>query len=782
MSFSLQLEETTNRLACNASSRIGVLDDLSGGQLLLYRGGDAKIECALFNDTPSADSLVSDVSNIIAVDLYIRRHSPNGAVLVHKHLVGADVGPTTWANWIAEIDEHFTFQVTSTDTNQATPSNDELKIFFDISVSTATKTYVAAFGYGKIVDVGLTDIPAAIPPTYVGLYVNGAGQVQNPVVNFTGINVLGIDFTLVGGTVGSLTVAGTLTVDSTLSVLGQIANLEYIDVSRAPYNADMTGATNSAAALNSAIAAANASGKGIQIPDGTLSISSTITVTVPVYINAKRRADYNYLAPLPGGTTIKWIGAAGGTMMKFDNVFRVGSGLNNVLLDCNSLAANGLVLHNVTSGRWENISIVNFTTGHGLHLTATGVVSETTSWNTFINLILVSNLDGASCLYVSGDLSGTADSCLNSFVNTFIIHGGTRDAIRLGFSDNNTYLATYIYRSANGETPPGLPSTGAGVRVIPTEHVSFPSANIFTTISVGPGGWEQPAGTLSYAPVATIYGYQMDNGAPPPNVLGGSLFWNDNGGNIFANGFNGQSDVNIVGGGGNPLAIKVRNTNPAFASDLGLLASDGSTGLFARQYGNSASGSTAGLNNAGLGLVLFQNNTSALITTNNSAPLVLISGGVSISLNGGAATFKGTTAIRARVYNNADINIPNATVVALAFNSERFDSDSIHSTSSNTSRLTCNSAGTYAITGGVSFDINSTGYRFVSIRLNGFNILASTTIPATSGNYTNISVTTMYDLAATDYVELVVAQTSGGALNLRNDPSFSPEFMMVRNT
>jgi hypothetical protein len=36
-------------------------------------------------------------------------------------------------------------------------------------------------------------------------------------------------------------------------------------------------------------------------------------------------------------------------------------------------------------------------------------------------------------------------------------------------------------------------------------------------------------------------------------------------------------------------------------------------------------------------------------------------------------------------------------------------------------------------------------------------------------------------MSAGDYVELVVAQASGGSLNVRTDAAFSPEFMMVRN-
>src|SRR4051794_16526480 len=50
------------------------------------------------------------------------------------------------------------------------------------------------------------------------------------------------------------------------------------------------------------------------------------------------------------------------------------------------------------------------------------------------------------------------------------------------------------------------------------------------------------------------------------------------------------------------------------------------------------------------------------------------------------------------VYNDAAQSIPDGALTALTFNTEHFDTDSIHSTSSNTSRLTCQTAGIYVIT------------------------------------------------------------------------------------
>ena len=144
----------------------------------------------------------------------------------------------------------------------------------------------------------------------------------------------------------------------------------------------------------------------------------------------------------------------------------------------------------------------------------------------------------------------------------------------------------------------------------------------------------------------------------------------------------------------------------------------------------------------------------------------------------------------ARVYNNADIEIANETTTALTFNTERWDNNTIHSTSSNTGRLTCRTAGLYYIYGHVSFasstdTISSTDTdtraRSCAIRLNGTTSLASVgTSPIASGTLqTSYSVSTTYSLAVDNYLELVVYQNSGGALDIVYGANYSPEFGMT---
>lgn len=133
----------------------------------------------------------------------------------------------------------------------------------------------------------------------------------------------------------------------------------------------------------------------------------------------------------------------------------------------------------------------------------------------------------------------------------------------------------------------------------------------------------------------------------------------------------------------------------------------------------------------------------------------------------------------ARVYNNAHISLDNTTLTALTFNTERWDTDTIHDTSTNTGRLTCKTAGIYVVTGHVSFAANATGIREARIIHNGSTVYASTRTDAVASGKTNITVSTLVSMAVNDYVELIAYQSSGGALNVEYDASFSPEFGMV---
>ena len=135
--------------------------------------------------------------------------------------------------------------------------------------------------------------------------------------------------------------------------------------------------------------------------------------------------------------------------------------------------------------------------------------------------------------------------------------------------------------------------------------------------------------------------------------------------------------------------------------------------------------------------------------------------------------------ISARAYNSANISIANATWTTLTLDSGRFDTATIHSTSSNTGRLTATTAGKYIIVGNARFASNATGQRMFRIYLNGTTEIGFLKLDATSSEIT-FMVATIYDLSATDYVELQSYQNSAGSLNVEAAANYSPEFMMAK--
>lgn len=138
--------------------------------------------------------------------------------------------------------------------------------------------------------------------------------------------------------------------------------------------------------------------------------------------------------------------------------------------------------------------------------------------------------------------------------------------------------------------------------------------------------------------------------------------------------------------------------------------------------------------------------------------------------------------VSVRVHHDANQSVANTTNTVLAFNQERWDTHAQHDPSTNNSRLTCKIAGKYLIIGNFWYESNATGERDAWIRLNGTTKIGETRQEALeltpAGTY--VIVTTIYELAVDDYVELGAWQNSGGALNVDVAANTSPEFMMAK--
>lgn len=122
-----------------------------------------------------------------------------------------------------------------------------------------------------------------------------------------------------------------------------------------------------------------------------------------------------------------------------------------------------------------------------------------------------------------------------------------------------------------------------------------------------------------------------------------------------------------------------------------------------------------------------------------------------------------------RVTNSGTQSIAASTWTVLTFNTEAFDTDGLHSTVTNTGRLTIVTAGIYVVTAAVSFATNATGDRYVGIRKNGTGTVGPTEGgeggPASASNPSYRNFAALVRCAAGDWLEVVAFQTSAGALN-----------------
>jgi len=119
-----------------------------------------------------------------------------------------------------------------------------------------------------------------------------------------------------------------------------------------------------------------------------------------------------------------------------------------------------------------------------------------------------------------------------------------------------------------------------------------------------------------------------------------------------------------------------------------------------------------------------------------------------------------------KVTNSAAQSIPDATVTALTWNTETWDTNDIHDTTTNPSRLTCKVAGIYLVVAFLGWASNTTGRRTLRIYKNGAQ-LSMTEMPITSAApYGNTILVDIVSLDVNDYIESLAHQTSGAALDI----------------
>lgn len=127
--------------------------------------------------------------------------------------------------------------------------------------------------------------------------------------------------------------------------------------------------------------------------------------------------------------------------------------------------------------------------------------------------------------------------------------------------------------------------------------------------------------------------------------------------------------------------------------------------------------------------------------------------------------------------NTAGTTINSATPTKVPFATEEFDTDAYHDTVTNNSRITVPSGkdGYYLVTGQLTWSTVLTGNDvYVLLKKNNTTDLAFFGRQSqVTGNATGWNLSTTVNLAATDYVELVVNQSSGSGKNLETTAGYN---------
>lgn len=162
------------------------------------------------------------------------------------------------------------------------------------------------------------------------------------------------------------------------------------------------------------------------------------------------------------------------------------------------------------------------------------------------------------------------------------------------------------------------------------------------------------------------------------------------------------------------------------------------------------------------------NDTVARLAIGTAGQVLKVNSGATAPEWGAASstpTFSG-----ALVYNSANTTVSNNSELFFTYNSEVYDSDAYHSTSSNTGRLTIPSgkSGYYKVYALARFAANANGVRTMQIT-QGSSQTSVGTIEQTPGGVSSNSgfyYSTIRYAAAGDYFECKIYQTSGGNLDV----------------
>ena len=128
------------------------------------------------------------------------------------------------------------------------------------------------------------------------------------------------------------------------------------------------------------------------------------------------------------------------------------------------------------------------------------------------------------------------------------------------------------------------------------------------------------------------------------------------------------------------------------------------------------------------------------------------------------------------LFQSGNQSVSTGAYTAITFDSESFDTDAFHSTSSNTSRITipAGRAGKYLFTRQINWAgaIGSGSYVAFKLYLNGTDLASYGTSALTSNGQMNNAASVIVNASVADYFEMYVYQNTGGSASTQSNGTF----------
>lgn len=306
----------------------------------------------------------------------------------------------------------------------------------------------------------------------------------------------------------------------------------------------------------------------IQLETGLVSDSSLVTLKG----NGRANGLWSVIDPFTG-TVFKWIGSAGGTVLKMETTASsatqiVGGGIENLTIDGQNVAAKGVDLASYGHGEFRKVFVRNCTTVGWDTRIITPITDgvEDVQGNVF-EQITIRQIESANGIGMR--LDGTAPDGNTSFNEFHRVHIYHKNGIGLQLknTDSNAFFNTAIVRDPVG-TAIGVELNGSG-----SVGVGHSRSNMFYHLDPGLGGLTARATGITQPAINNVvFGYSKENGAPNPVVEGGARL------TVFDN------EGRTIGVRSDP-----RRESPFFDDFLGGNAGTGQIGSF----GWATSGGTA---------------------------------------------------------------------------------------------------------------------------------------------------------------------------------------------